>query len=350
LGINDGGAEVPDLPARQAAYLDFLGEPTDSARRRRTGLYRALTFGVGPQAVKVLMLDTRSFRAPHAIPSVGAAARGVPLVGKLTPLAAAFSRWAAGALGWTAKHRGDVLGAAQWAWLEAQLKRGSEQETTNSAPAFTVVVSSVQVLTTAPVFESWGHFPVAKARLLALLRRYKPRGLLLLSGDVHFAELATYPVKADPVRDASVAGEDEGVGSGVVGCGSVAEVTSSGFTHTCLSPASNFLTRLTCTPVLTHYTSHRPHPGDFYAAAPNFGTLTIDWAASGGPLLTAAVRPTDRRDLGGQPALVLSRRSCLLDLPPIEPPHGNAYPQADESGAALRACTAPSESQGESRD
>lgn len=40
LGINDGGAEVPVAHLRQEAFLDFLGTPKDSPRRRRKGLYR----------------------------------------------------------------------------------------------------------------------------------------------------------------------------------------------------------------------------------------------------------------------------------------------------------------------
>jgi hypothetical protein len=38
--------------------------------------------------------------------------------------------------------------------------------------------------------ESWGHFPTAKQRLLQLLDTTKPKGLLILSGDVHYAEIA----------------------------------------------------------------------------------------------------------------------------------------------------------------
>lgn len=312
MGINDGGSEVPNIPKRQSAYLDFLQEPSSSPRRQRRGLYRSLTFGSGAKSVRVILLDTRTFRDRHVIPSVGAVARGIPVIGKLTPLAAAFSRWAANMLGWTATHQGDMLGEEQWTWLEAQLKAGSElEENKRDPPAFTILVSSVQVLTTAPVFESWGHFPVAKAKLLALLQRYKPRGLLLLSGDVHFAELAVYPpLSQDSTR--STTGEE----SSAVDCGSsVAEVTSSGLTHTCLSHAAGFLTQLTCRPVLAYYTAHRPDPESYYATAPNFGMLEIDWEAVGGPLLKATVEPTDPEKRGNKPALVLTRRSCPLNLP-----------------------------------
>lgn len=46
-----------------------------------------------------------------------------------------------------------------------------------------------QMLTSNPLVESWGHFPRSKDRMLDLLRRTDPAGLVILSGDVHHAEL-----------------------------------------------------------------------------------------------------------------------------------------------------------------
>ena len=46
------------------------------------------------------------------------------------------------------------------------------------------------MLTSNPLVESWAHFPAAKRRLLRLLQDTNPANLLLLSGDVHYAELS----------------------------------------------------------------------------------------------------------------------------------------------------------------
>ena len=54
------------------------------------------------------------------------------------------------------------------------------------------------MLTSAAAVESWGHFPRERRRLLALLEETRPRGALLLSGDVHYAELAGAPRAALP--------------------------------------------------------------------------------------------------------------------------------------------------------
>lgn len=47
------------------------------------------------------------------------------------------------------------------------------------------------MLTSNPLVESWGHFPKSRDRMLSLLRRTNPAGLVILSGDVHHAELAS---------------------------------------------------------------------------------------------------------------------------------------------------------------
>ena len=47
----------------------------------------------------------------------------------------------------------------------------------------------MQVLTSNPAVESWGHFPESKQRLLQLMEETRPAGALFLSGDVHYAEM-----------------------------------------------------------------------------------------------------------------------------------------------------------------
>ncbi|CAN0428307.1 unnamed protein product, partial [Discosporangium mesarthrocarpum] len=79
------------------------------------------------------------------------------------------------------EYAGQVMGEDQWDWLAAQL-RGSEA-------SVHIIVSSLQVLTSNPLPESWGQFPHSRHRLLELLAETDPAGLVILSGDVHHAEL-----------------------------------------------------------------------------------------------------------------------------------------------------------------
>ena len=92
----------------------------------------------------------------------------------------------------------DMLGSAQWAWLEAQLAAS-----TRDGDDVTIIGSGIQVLGLADplVSESWGRMPQSLARLLSLLHRARSGTtnssgsgggegkVIFISGDVHFGEL-----------------------------------------------------------------------------------------------------------------------------------------------------------------
>ena len=228
-GRNDSGSETPDKKSRLNLYLDFLGIPLSSPRREREGNYHSVLLGSSPSSkVKVIFLDTRWHRARHFVPSVGGASR-LPLAAVL----AAFSRLAVSLSSLGSRYGGSMLGEEQWLWLKSELEAGDAK--------YHVIVSSVQVLTSNPLVESWGHYPLEKGRLLSLLRETNPPNLVLLSGDVHHAELS--------------------------GLGNLLEATASGMTHSCASPWYGF----TCPIMLDSFPSHRIN--GFYSTEQNYGVL-----------------------------------------------------------------------------
>jgi len=187
-GGNDYGLEMTQKNSRKHLFLDFLNvHNRHQQRRNRNGVYHSVTFGSPPHKVKIILLDTRWGREAHCIPSLGTTS--IPLGSPL----ACITRWITAGFaipsflpdGWCTD--GKVLEEEQWEWLEGQL-RGSDAQVH-------VVVSSIQVLTTNPVVESWGHFPRERGRLLRLLNGVEGgsggvlEGLVLLSGDVHHAEI-----------------------------------------------------------------------------------------------------------------------------------------------------------------
>ncbi|EKU23021.1 alkaline phosphatase D [Nannochloropsis gaditana CCMP526] len=218
MSTNDGH-KVNYTPQRQSAYLDFLGHISeDSPRRSRLGLFSAHVFGEPPRQVKIIFLDVRSLSDEPAIVVPECVAN---LLWPVKPYLLALTRWAAVLLGITGRFHGDMLGTEQWSWLEAQLA-GSEA-------SFHVLVSTVQVLSVNPIAEGWGHYPAAQSRLLALLRKHRPRGLVILSGDVHFAELLVTQPPSEGMREEEKEGKKEAL-----------EVTSSGMTHTCFATTMVF--------------------------------------------------------------------------------------------------------------
>jgi alkaline phosphatase D len=144
-GANNAGKEYPKRAQAQQVLLDFLGEPQDSPRRKQAGVYASYDFGEGERIVRVILLDTRYHRdapGPH----------------------------------------GDVLGDAQWAWLQDQL--------TDSPAAVHVLGTSFQLVAQSHPHEKWANFPSARARMLALIGISGARNPVVISGDRHYAELS----------------------------------------------------------------------------------------------------------------------------------------------------------------
>lgn len=244
-GANDLGKFMPDKPQRRDAFWEFLGLTTAlNNLQHRQGAYFSALFGSAvDKQVKVILLDTRWHRDNHCVPSVA----GISWL----PLGAGFAclfRWLSAGLfpTWCA-HRQEtatILGQEQWTWLEEQLME--------SAADVHIVVSSIQVLTTNPTMEGWGHFPHERRRLIDLLRQTK--GALILSGDVHHAEILNPAAHMHHVDNAFL------------------EVTSSGLTHSCTKGLFGKL----CVPLLTWFSKHRWHYDARYVDR-NFGQIDIDW-------------------------------------------------------------------------
>lgn len=143
-GDNDSGFNFPKKRESQKLFLDFLGEPADSPRRKRHGIYDARSFGPDGKKVLVVLLDVRFWRPP---PRSG----------------------------------GDILGEAQWRWLEKTLRESDAQ--------IHLICSGTQFLPTEHRWDKWNDFPDSRRRLLKLLAELKPPGTVLLSGDRHFSEI-----------------------------------------------------------------------------------------------------------------------------------------------------------------
>lgn len=189
-GVNDGGKEFPAKAGSAALFLDFLDVPADAPRRAREGVYDARTFGEPGRQVMVILLDVRTHRDKK-------------------------------------QSGGDILGRAQWEWLEETLAA--------SQANVHIFCSGSQILSGEHRHEKWVDYPDARARLLGLAARLP--GVIFLSGDRHFGELSR--LESPPVLEA----------------------TSSGLTH--------FWKDFPGEP-----NAHRV--GEIFAAL-NFGTLEIDW-------------------------------------------------------------------------
>ncbi len=158
-GLNDAGAEYPKRVESQQIFLDFWGDPADSPRRQRPGVYDAHVFGPQGKRLQVILLDTRYFRGPL---KTGERRTGGSYVPTDDPSIT-------------------MLGEAQWKWLEQQLRQPAEVR---------VIASSIQCVSEAAGQETWSNLPHERQRLFDLIAKTKATGVVVISGDRHWAELS----------------------------------------------------------------------------------------------------------------------------------------------------------------
>lgn len=157
-GQNDGDKNYAIKEESQKLMVDFLDLPEDSEVRQREGVYQSYTFGEKDQKVKIILLDARYFRDGLKRNSLIDGQR------------------------YHKNEVGDILGEAQWKWLENEL--------TDSDAAIHIIGSGIQIIPTEHNYEKWSNFPKALNRFYNLLNKTQPNRAILISGDRHIAELS----------------------------------------------------------------------------------------------------------------------------------------------------------------
>ncbi|XP_057544506.1 uncharacterized protein LOC130823768 isoform X2 [Amaranthus tricolor] len=251
-GLNDAGKEFTAKFTNQKLLLDFLDEPLDSPRRKQAGVYTSYTFGPVGKQIKVILLDTRYYRDPLS-------------------------------------SDGTILGSRQWKWLEKQLY--------GQPTAITIIGSSIQVISnhsavTSPLslIEGWGRFPKERKRFFQLIKDSKRDGILFISGDVHFAEIARYDCATRyPLYD----------------------ITSSGLTQSIegvVPPSLRFLVRLIARliPTTVRVMERNCRYKSCIYGQSNFGVIEVEWKSD------PVTLKVEIRDINGSP--VISKKILLSDI------------------------------------
>ncbi|MFD3001355.1 alkaline phosphatase D family protein [Pontibacter toksunensis] len=184
-GRNDAGKEYPHKKESQQLALDFFKEPANSPRRKQEGIYAAYDYKLKNKTVKVILLDIRYHQDALQKDSAKAYIRN---------------------------RQGDILGEAQWKWLEKQLK--------DSKADAHIIGSGIQFIPDQHPYEKWANFPAARKRLFELLAGTQAKGVMLISGDRHIGEFSKTEV--------------EGLNYPVY------EITSSGLTHSSTNNTSEY--------------------------------------------------------------------------------------------------------------
>jgi alkaline phosphatase D len=155
-GVNDGGKNYSRRDESKKLALEFLEVAEDNPVWDREGLYQAYQYHFNDFSLKVILLDTRYFRDTiYRDPETRA---------------------------YLPNESGDVLGEAQWSWLENEIK--------NSKAELNIIGSSIQVIPEEHAYEKWANFPAARKRFFNLLEKYPDKKAVLISGDRHIAEIS----------------------------------------------------------------------------------------------------------------------------------------------------------------
>ena len=223
-GSHAGGKEFSVKEQSQQIFLDFFDEPIDSHRRTTPGIYDAKIFGPEGQRVQIILLDTRYFKDHYkkdATPKNERLAQG--RVGGYLP---------------DDDPAKTLLGADQWRWLDEQLHKAAEVR---------LIVSSIQIIPNQKGMDEWGNFPRERQKLFDVIKQSGAEGVVLLSGNVHFAELSRIET----------------------GNYTLFELTSSGMTHTNEAYAKAKNNARIVGP----------------ATSVNFGTIEFDWQGKPVPFI-----------------------------------------------------------------
>jgi alkaline phosphatase D len=161
-GVNDGGREYRMKRESREIFLDFWQVPANHPRRLQAeGIHAAYYYGPAGRRVQVIMPDNRTFRSPLKGYTVEPEDQGQYFT--------------------NSDRDATMLGAAQWDWLEAELRQPADLR---------IFASSTQVLADQPGYEAWVNFQADHQRLLDLIDYAQVDNIVMISGDTHYTELS----------------------------------------------------------------------------------------------------------------------------------------------------------------
>lgn len=183
-GANDIGKYYIYKEQSKKLFLDFFGEPLNTARREREGIYTSYMFEGRGRRLQVILLDGRTFR--NDLKAYGGEFGNDPRF---------FYK-----LDYSPQEASDstLLGEAQWKWLEGELQKPADLRIIGSGSQFGISFNG---------YEAWANFPHEQKRFLQLVKKTKANGVMFISGDVHYAEISRLKEEGMyPVYDVTASG------------------------------------------------------------------------------------------------------------------------------------------------
>jgi len=178
FAYDNADGTFPHKERNKQIYLDFFDMPKNHPLRTRDGVYNSYYVGKD-KLIKIILLDVRYNRDKEGVVSQ---TLDIDITSDFN----------------------DMLGDKQWKWLENELK--------DDTPIYTLIVSGTQFFPDdRSVLDNW--YTDSMNKFFNTIAESQRSGIVLVSGDVHYAEILTHPC---PER---------------VGYKNFYEVSSSGLTH-----------------------------------------------------------------------------------------------------------------------
>ena len=183
-GENDAGKHYPLKEESRRIFLEFFEEPDDSERYEHEGIYHSVYREAGDKTIQIILLDGRTFR-DNLLRMKSQEGKDPRYFYKLD----------------YAPHTNQtatLLGEQQWVWLEEELKKPAD---------FRILASGTQFGIEYNGYEAWANFPHEQERLVKLIQKTRANHLVVISGDVHYAEISKFePQSGYPLYDITASG------------------------------------------------------------------------------------------------------------------------------------------------
>ncbi len=175
-GMNDIGKYYDCKKESKEIFLDFFEEPLISARRFHEGIYTSYRSEVKlggniTKKIQFIVLDERTFRSNLSQYDF-----------EIDTLIFKDKRYFYD-LDYVPQISTDstILGKDQWIWLENELKKEADIRIICSGTQFGIEYNG---------YESWANFPAEKEKMVDLILKTKAKGVIFISGDVHYSEIS----------------------------------------------------------------------------------------------------------------------------------------------------------------
>lgn len=182
-GISDSGKEFQGKHETKKAFIKFFNYPElKQMDPQQGGIFHSRWVDFNNKKIQIIMLDTRWYRDQQVASYLTDAQRKALNLGPYQP---------------SLDKTTTILGSQQWAWLEKELQKPADLR---------ILVSSIQFLAEFPGWETWANFPHERKKLLDMLHQYNNDNIVILSGDIHRAEMSRLDYKGQKLLEISSSG------------------------------------------------------------------------------------------------------------------------------------------------